>query len=396
MALEGNLDRLYDLTYQRDTQQRILGEGHEGLLDLYLSPPFVAYLYAPLAALPYLAAAALWTALTILLLWLSLHLLWPLLPNLHRHGFGLAVVLAFSTQPVFELLGDGQDSAISLLLLAGGLRLLLGRHDVLAGGVLGLGVFKPQLFLVIPVLLLVQRRGRALASWVTVALALALISLAMVGARGVHAYLSLLTSEAYRLGIVDGLGWKMQSAIGFVRALLPETARSLASPVAAAMGMAAFALLLRAASRPAQDSRSFALLYALATLLVALVNPHLFLYDCVVFLLPALILLDQAPASPAVRLSLAAAYVLFWTVPLRYIAFGHAPWPVSILAGQWTILPLVALVAVAARLLSVTLLLPRREEGGGRGLGLHGQSMASRRPRRQGCLSPSNRPVEPR
>lgn len=352
MALDGNLRHLYDIAQQRAVQGQVLGSAPDDSIDLYLSPPFVAYLYAPFAALPYLVGAATWTALSVALLALSVYLLWPVVPRLHRHGFGLVLLLAFATPPALDLLGSEQDTAISLFLLAAGLRLLLADRELAAGAVLGLGLFKPQLFILMPVLLVAQRRWRALASWSAVALVLTGASLALVGPDGARAYVRLLTSDVYRQGIAADLSWKMLSLPAFVRSLfqgfaLPAPALNLLS----AMALGAGGVLLGAIARLPRrepDQRGLALLYALAVLITAAASPHFFLYDATLLLLPALILLDAFPASAAIRVSLAAGYVLTWITPLVHLLFGNAPWPLAVLAAPWAVLPLLVLLWTAA------------------------------------------------
>jgi hypothetical protein len=346
IALRGDMSRLYDLRYQWEVQQGIIGPGHPQFLDIYLSPPFVAYLYAPLARLPYSAAAALWTALTMVLLLMSLRLLWPLVPNLHRYGFGIVILLALSSQPVFELLGDGQDSAVSLLLLVAGLRLLVARYDLLAGLILGLGLFKPQIFLLVPILLLCHGRWRALAGWVGVTVGLVYVSGAIIGRAGIHSYLTLLTSNTYRFWVADRLGWKMQSLVALVRMVLPTPLSFLVVSIAAAGGIGFLLVFIWRALKPTGDSRKIILLYAFSVLGTIFVSPHLFLYDCVIFLLPAMILLNEGETNSAVRLSLVAAYALTWTAPLRYLLFKDLPWPLQVMGGPWTVLPLFVLVLI--------------------------------------------------
>ncbi|GIW04545.1 MAG: hypothetical protein KatS3mg059_1165 [Thermomicrobiales bacterium] len=181
LFLHGDLHRLYDLDYQRQFWQAWLPTAD---FNPYVSPPFMTAVYAPLAALPYALALAIWTAISVTSLVLSIRLLWPLLPDLHRFGQRTLLGHLLVAPPVLYVLFGGQDSAVSLLLLTGGLRLLLGGQEIAAGALLGLGVYKPQLFVVIPLLFLVQRRWRALGGWGAVAGGLTLISMVMVGSQG--------------------------------------------------------------------------------------------------------------------------------------------------------------------------------------------------------------------
>jgi hypothetical protein len=127
IAGAGDLAKLYDVGLPLPAEQGLLGGRHPEYLDLFVSAPFVAYLYLPLVNRPYPASATIWTVLTLALLLASLQLLWPLVPRLHRFGFGVVALGCFSAWPTLEALADGQDSAIALLLLVLGLRCLVGR-----------------------------------------------------------------------------------------------------------------------------------------------------------------------------------------------------------------------------------------------------------------------------
>jgi hypothetical protein len=163
----------------------------------------------------------------------------------------------------------------------------------------------------------------------------------------VRAYLALLTSDHYQIGLAGGLAWKMHSASAAVRSLLPPSG----GPYVSALGLAAGAGLIAVAvhrQRRRCDQRAVSLAYALTVLVTALVNPHFFIYDCVLLWLPALVLLNEVPGRRAVKLSLAAAYALTLTASLRHAAVGEAAWPISLLGAQWTMLPLIALLCVTA------------------------------------------------
>jgi hypothetical protein len=108
----------------------------------------------------------------------------------------------------------------------------------------------------------------------------------------------------------------------------------------------AAALLLAAGFGPlalrSAGSGDFTVLYAATILMTVIITPHVLVYDGVVLFIPALILLDKAGTSPAVRVSCLAAYALTWLFPLHNGLLGVAP---------WTFVPLTALLLVARRLL---------------------------------------------
>ena len=62
LVLDGELASLYDQRTQLEVQVATVGQTSK--LAWFVSPPFVALLYAPLAGLPYVASAAVWTTST--------------------------------------------------------------------------------------------------------------------------------------------------------------------------------------------------------------------------------------------------------------------------------------------------------------------------------------------
>ncbi len=342
MALNGEPAMLYDLLYQSQVQRSLYGGVELEAQNIYLAPPFVAYLHVPFAVLPYMVSVVVWALLTVALLVLSLRLLWPLVPHLHRYGLPIVLVIAFGNMPAFELLAVGQNSAVSLIIFVLGLRLLLARRDFLAGSVLALGLFKPQLFILVPMLLLLQRRWRALGAWSVVAATLTIVSIVLVGFDGVHAYIDLLTSDVYREQLAEGAAWKMLSLAALVRHLGLESF----VPLVSGMALLALVALFGRHALKQGDDRHFTLLYAVSVLMIFIVSPHLFLYDGILFLLPALILLNEDPYAPGIRVALTSAYVTTFFTSVGILEFP------DLAPGPWLVAPVIALLLIARRMLA--------------------------------------------
>src|SRR5947207_874180 len=113
-------DHLYDPDLQEQIEHGLTGErsGRHGLIN----PPFFALPFVPLAALPYLAAFALWSALGIALLMGTLRLVGRL--------DAAPWVLAFV--PVWAAISYGQNSLLSLFILAAAALALVSSLAVLA------------------------------------------------------------------------------------------------------------------------------------------------------------------------------------------------------------------------------------------------------------------------
>jgi len=339
LVLDGQLANLYDQRTQFEVQTATLGQTAK--LAWFVSPPFVGLLYAPLAGLPYLASAALWTLLSVVMLLTALKLARPLAPNIPNARWRMIVLVCFASQPVLELIGSGQDSAFSLLFWVAGTRLILARRDVLAGVVFALGLCKPQLFVLVPVVMLVQRRYRSLAAWSSTAILLAFISVLMVGVNGAQNWLMLPFRDSYREAVQVGQAWKMQGLPSFVTSLMP-LGLARVGEVAGLLLAVILLLLFIIACRRWPSSRGDVGMWAFAAVTTVLLSPHLVVYD-LVLLLPAVLYLLERQDSPTVRVALFTLFVITWMAPVGHLLAGVVPWPISVVGAGWGALPIFVL-----------------------------------------------------
>jgi alpha-1,2-mannosyltransferase len=133
-------------------------------------PPIFLLFVAPLAHLPYLPALAVWVGASGLAFGL-----------LVRRLSGLALPLVLIAPPLIQNAADGQNGAWTGALFAGAILALANRRALLAGVLLGLLAYKPQVFILAPICLLAAREYRALAMLVVTSLALVLLSLGFFG-----------------------------------------------------------------------------------------------------------------------------------------------------------------------------------------------------------------------
>jgi Glycosyltransferase family 87 len=262
----------------------------------FVVPPFYALLFVPLSALAYLQAYAVWIILNACLLFLALRLLRPYVALLKGGDRRLTYLVAVSFFPVLECLFDGQNAIVSLFLLAATYVALRRRWDVLAGGALGLALYKPQLVLVLALFLLITWRWRALAGLVATGVALVGVSWAIVGTRGMLDYMSLSATSLGWLYIPGWRTWNMHSWYSFFVLLVADPAASRALTVIFTAITLAF---LISAWRWAQVGpvASSNLQFALAILGTVLVSPHVFAYDLTILIIPGLLLADAGVAA---------------------------------------------------------------------------------------------------
>ena len=333
LLLEGRADELYALQAQRDTQVAVGGDA--GDLSWYVSPPFVAAEHLPLAALPYLVAATVWTVISAALFALVARHLGSFAPQLWAEHRRLVLLAAGSAYPVFETIGAGQDSAASLAVWVAGVLLMIRGRDVAAGLVLSIGLMKPQLVVLVPVVLLVLGRWRALASFTAGGVVLSAVSLVLVGRSGIATWLNVLTSPLYVEQVGVGQAWKMTSVPALVTGLLGRSGAGLAatagSVVAVLMGLW-FVIWLR--RTPANGLTAWTA--ALATTVAA--SPHLVLYDAVLLGPVALVLLERDRTGSVARWT-TAAYVLAWLAPILHAGSGAVPWLATAVGLPWIAVP---------------------------------------------------------
>ncbi len=341
LALRGDVARLYDIDAQSAVQLAITHDPH--FLDLYLSPPLASLIYAPFARLPYAVAASAWTCVTLVLLALSARVIRGLTPSLPRTHRDVMLIAVLASQPVIQLLGSGQDTAISLLLWSYGTALALRRRDAMAGLVMSLGLFKPQLFVLPPLVFLALRRKWALGAWAVGSLAQVALTLLVFGVSGVRGWWRILHSPEYLVFLRVGRGMRMTSLMPFVDSILPHGAgamRTVAWLVGAGLSLAVVGCTLwrsRAGESPTPDERG---VWAAACFATLLASPHLFYYDMTLLALPVALLVEiRGTLGSLEKRALLALYVLTWTAAVR-AALETVAWPLCVVAASWTAIPL--------------------------------------------------------
>jgi Glycosyltransferase family 87 len=338
----GHRGQLYDIGWQRAVQAALTHRPQ--LVDIFISPPLVAYGYAPFSFLAFGPAAILWTAVSLSLLVASAAVLTRLTPSISRESRGLLFLLWASSQPVVQLLGSGQDTGISLLLWAGGALLALQGFETASGLVFSLGLFKPQLFFLPPLVLLLLGRRRGLVAWAASAAAQGAITLLIFGRAGLVGWLGILRSPFYIEYLQDDLAPKMTSLVPLVHSLLPSALGTPGRIVGGILSVGivaatAWRLWLPVGSRRA-DERG---VWALACLTTLIAAPHCFYYDLTLLVFPVALLLEVHGHFPvAVRRAILAAYVLCSTAPMRTV-FHHAAWPLSVVNASWLVIPMFVL-----------------------------------------------------
>jgi hypothetical protein len=341
---------LYDTRLQRRVQAAIVAPQVQQGYCYYISPPFVAVLYAPLAALPYRLAHFLHVLVMLVCFVAGMWALRRQMPGIAPAHL-TAVLVGCSWFPMMQTILGGQNAALTFLLLSLAYVATVRNRRWRAGLALGLQLFKPQFAL--PLLGLLLLKGHA----ATVGAALAVAAVAyLVGAAG------------------SGWGWPIQMARvvrgayrelervanGHKHIALPEVldysvaqplearGHGWARPAMAATGLAGVAALaayLVVRWRDADSRRpDFGLYWALASALSLLASLHTQYYDAALLVLPVLLVLDYhvrvgLEVGSWTRVLLVVGYLVFPLLQLLEVSprIGVQTWVVLPAAVAWWI-----------------------------------------------------------
>ena len=314
-ARTGEPMKMYDRAAFREIQDRIVDEAGLDMDRRYaaaLNPPHFALLFAPLSALPYRTAAAAWLAMNAAFFIASLVLMVRMLPPPARADWktwALVPLLTAISMPFLQAAGHLQNTFLSLLILATVVTLWRKRQALAAGAAMGLVFYKPQLALVVSVMLVADLGRRAVLGIGLTGTGLLLVTaLLMPGA---------ITEYVYTLPVnVDWIqnqnpyNWSRQvTMLGFARLLFQGQSIGDPSPLArtlwltgTAFGLVALAitfvrthrsLKLNPASGAPRD-RLIAATIAITPLLL----PYYLDYDLLLLSIPAALFAADVIASP--------------------------------------------------------------------------------------------------
>ena len=262
-------------------------------------PPTFQLMMMPLGALPYIPAWLVWTCL---LYSGYAYLIWRMSADPRHRCFlllapGVAVNLFF-----------GQNGVLSIVLMGAGV-LLLGSRPLLAGMLLGMLAYKPQLALLAPLALIAGREWRAFSAAVVSQAMLAGLSIAVMGLGPWTGFLYKLTHPAVVLS--SSSDWRaVPSILTFAKTigLDPGIGEIFHWTVAAlAIGTALWMWW--------KTKDSFIRLGVLATATL-LVTPYLRAYDLALSVLTIAVLLSRE------RLAISENAIIFaaWLLP-AYLMF---------------------------------------------------------------------------
>jgi len=249
IALEHGWSHIYSLALQHDlfAQLRPHADFNDG--ERFVSPPPFAWLVLPLTTFGPAGAVYAWLGISLAALAAAW---WLAAPGGTWAVRALWLLAALAWYPLLYGLSLAQPELVVLLIVAAAWRLAEAEKPYVTGIVLGLSVIKPQLTLLLPLVLLCAGRWRVALSWAITAAVLALASVAVIGPQGLSDYTNLLREAqhvtnnryftlAYLLG-PDALSYVAQGVVVVVAVIAAYVNRASSHARLFALGLVATTL----------------------------------------------------------------------------------------------------------------------------------------------------------
>lgn len=326
MVRDGDAGDLGKMEAQRAAQAAVQADAGTGWrwYNAFPYPPVTSLFTAPLAAFSLVTAFWIWAALGIFAATLASWFLarayvptivWP------------ATLILVSFEPIWDVAWWGQIDSLILFPVAVGIALLRSgsgpagpsrnRRELIAGALFGVLAIKP-IFVVLPLIVLAWGRPRAAVGMVLSGLALAAVSVALVGIGGIADYLELARFYQAFSGSPAVVEWRMYNLRGAAIRLdwaWPEGAQLAAVLTLSAILALTTAVLSARALRRHRDADVAAAAVILATVLTSY---HVHVQSLVFLIIPLAIWLRRSLVSPTHFQS------LLWAIPILAIHGGSA------------------------------------------------------------------------
>jgi hypothetical protein len=290
LIAQGGANELYNPQILTNALRAIAGPDTRVRLQYFYGPQ-VALSFIPLRPLSFLAQAAIWVALSVLLYFGCVYLIWKTCTAL-KSCAALVALCAIAYPPLFHFFVRGQISVLPLLCFTAAYFAFRARRDWLAGIALGLLFLKPQFLVAVPFVLLFGKYRRAFAGVLISAGAQLALTFAYFGERVMRAYFHMLFHSASQPGSTElSLSpIQMHSLRSFWTLLIPSPAVVWLLYLGSSIVVIALAVAIW------RSSASLTVHFSSLLLAAVLVNPHLYIYDLLA-LAPALLLIADWAAT---------------------------------------------------------------------------------------------------
>jgi hypothetical protein len=311
VVLDGAGEQLYEQAEHQRRLQQLFPAIDPSFALPYRYPPCVATLMVPLAALPYALAYAVFFALSSAAWWAAARQLVSACPEL-RVAWQRSLRWAILGWPVaLETLVGGQASMFALLITVSVYVLLRHQQVVLAGAILALAAYKPNV-LALLALGCMFRFPQMLKGFLPVAAGIGLLCLVPAGWEGLLQYRELTANLATQSWDVATPIWKVHGLTPWFQFMFGEDGRL-------ACGLTGIAATLVVAIRARVVTVIEPIWFATLISLNALCNPYTPTYDLVLLLVAATLTAEHLVLrhGPNISRTLVAAQLL-----LAIVYFG--------------------------------------------------------------------------
>jgi hypothetical protein len=316
----GSAAHLYDASAQAAVQHQLFGSAVKTMG--YPLPVFVAFLFAPLTRLSFVASYLVWLAINLALMGVLLGLSWRWLERVPLALRAVFLVCAVSVTAL-EVLMQGQVDLFVLAGFAGCYAMLRADRPFTAGSVLTLALCKPHLAVAVLLLLLVKRQWRAIAGFVAVGVPLLFGPALLVGPHLLVDQVRLVLSYTNTATAYDVSAAMMINIRGTVTSLTGSSNVLLWLPLLVLIAAVAFYVAVRIwITRPTLHPQSWALAFTLPLLY----SPHVHVQSLVLLIAAAgLYLADsQSSAHPVANIKSVLypliALTLLWSINLSGVS----------------------------------------------------------------------------
>jgi hypothetical protein len=297
--------------YRQDVQfSSGIWSNHNKYLPYYHLPHELA-IYAPLSTLPFSASLWLWRTISIVLLVIA--------ALLSASIFGLPKLLTVhqfaAFFPVIHCICHGQDGILMLLLLTLSLYLLNRNEPFLAGAVLAIALFKPQVPVVVAIAMLMAGKRKFISGFAVTAASIVALCFAVFGPNWITDWLSLVKwSESHEIATQAVSIHGLLSMLGPFWGFAPAITVSLG--------------LIVSRFRMWSGCEDQNLVFCSAIIVGSLAAFHFHIQDVSMLLLPIALLVSRG-ASATARWSLVP---LFVSPLILFLIYGSATALVSIIS----------------------------------------------------------------
>jgi cyclic lactone autoinducer peptide len=273
-------------------------------LHPWLYPPYALLLILPFGVLPFAVAGVLFLSLGFAA---AVGATWRFAATGTERAIHAVSLLLCPATAVTVCLGQNTFVTCALLLAGFG---TLRRRPIAAGLLFGAATYKPQLWLLVPVALIADRRWKALVVAAITSLALAAISVMLFGLGPWHAWIALMTEPSALYN-----RWRVIARLNgqsiYAYATLLGASVAIANLAQAVSALAAAACVWWCYRRPMPDDLRLAVLLS-ATMLAA---PHVIDYDALLPGIAATLLFVRGYAD-GFRFGELTVALLLWASPL--------------------------------------------------------------------------------